>query len=70
MAAGLMLLRKRSTYRPSYRIWGYPLVPIVFILASAVIVVMQIQAVPRDSMIGLGMVLLGLPVYVVWSKTR
>jgi hypothetical protein len=45
-------------------------VPIVFILASAVIVVMQILAVPRDSMIGLGMVLLGLPVYVVWSRRR
>jgi APA family basic amino acid/polyamine antiporter len=70
MAAGLMLLRKRSTYRPSYRIWGYPIVPIVFILASTVIVVMQILAVPRDSMIGLGMVLLGLPVYVVWSRKR
>jgi basic amino acid/polyamine antiporter, APA family len=68
MAAGLMLLRKRPAYRPTYRIWGYPLVPIVFILASAVIVVMQIQAVPRDSLIGLGMVLLGLPVYFVWSR--
>jgi basic amino acid/polyamine antiporter, APA family len=68
MAAGLMLLRRRPTYRPTYRIWGYPVVPIVFILASAVIVIMQIQAVPRDSMIGLGMVLLGLPVYFVWSR--
>ncbi len=68
MAAGLMLLRRRATYRPSYRLWGYPIVPIVFILASAVIVVMQILAVPRDSLIGLGMVLLGLPVYVVWSR--
>ena len=68
MAAGLMLLRRRTTYRPTYRIWGYPVVPIVFIVASIVIVVMQIQAVPRDSMIGLGMVLLGLPVYFVWSR--
>ena len=70
MAAGLMLLRRRPGYRPTYRVWGYPIVPIVFILASAVIVVMQIMAVPRDSMIGLGMVLLGLPVYVVWSRRR
>jgi APA family basic amino acid/polyamine antiporter len=68
MAGGLMLLRRRPGYRPAYRVWGYPVVPIVFILASAVIVVMQIMAVPRDSMIGLGMVLLGLPVYVVWSR--
>ena len=70
MAAGLMLLRRRASYQPAYRIWGYPLVPIVFILASAIIVVMQVMAVPRDSMIGLGMVLLGLPVYVVWSRAK
>ncbi|HYN09473.1 MAG TPA: amino acid permease [Vicinamibacterales bacterium] len=70
MAAGLMRLRRRPDYRPAYRVWGYPVVPIVFILASAVIVVMQIMAVPRDSLIGLGMVLLGLPVYVVWSRRR
>jgi APA family basic amino acid/polyamine antiporter len=70
MAAGLMLLRRRPSYQPAYRIGGYPLVPIVFIVASAIIVVMQVMAVPRDSMIGLGMVLLGLPVYVVWSRSR
>jgi len=70
MAAGLMILRRRPEYRPLYRVWGYPLVPIVFIAASVVIVVMQIMAVPRDSMIGLGMVLLGLPVYVVWSRAK
>jgi basic amino acid/polyamine antiporter, APA family len=68
MAAGLMVLRRRPEYRPVYRVWGYPIVPIVFIAASAVIVVMQLLAVPRDSMIGLGMVLLGLPVYVFWSR--
>ena len=70
MAAGLMILRRRPEYRPLYRVWGYPLVPIVFIAASVVIVVMQIMAVPRDSLIGLGMVLLGLPVYVVWSRAK
>jgi APA family basic amino acid/polyamine antiporter len=70
MAAGLMLLRRRPGYRPSYRVWGYPVVPIVFIVSSLVIVVMQVIAVPRDSAIGLGMVLLGLPVYWFWARTR
>ena len=67
MTAGLMRLRRRPEYRPVYRIWGYPVVPIVFIAASAVVVGMQIVAVPVDSVIGLGMVLLGLPVYLFWS---
>jgi APA family basic amino acid/polyamine antiporter len=68
MAAGLFLLRRRPEYRPAYRIWGYPLVPLLFIVSSLVIVVMQILAVPQDSVIGLGMVLIGLPVYLLWSR--
>jgi hypothetical protein len=43
-------------------------VPVLFVAASAVIVVMQVLAVPLDSAIGLGVVLTGLPVYFVWSR--
>lgn len=68
MAAGLMLLRRRPDYRPAYRLWGYPIVPLVFIASSGVIVLMQISAVPTDSAVGLGMVLIGLPVYLLWSR--
>ena len=68
MAAGLLLLRRRQEYRPAYRLWGYPAVPVIFIGSSLVIVVMQILAVPRDSAIGLGIVLAGLPVYLLWSR--
>jgi APA family basic amino acid/polyamine antiporter len=68
MAIGLMLLRRRADYQPAYRIWGYPIVPLVFIVASAVIVYMQITAVPKDSAIGLAVVLAGLPVYLLWSR--
>jgi APA family basic amino acid/polyamine antiporter len=67
MAAGLIRLRRRPDYRPTYRVWGSPTVPLVFIAASAVIVVMQVIAVPKDSLIGLGMVLAGLPVYLLWT---
>ena len=70
MAAGLMLLRRRPDYRPQYRVWAYPLLPIVFIVASLVIVVIQVVDKPGDSAIGLGMVLAGLPVYFFWSRPR
>jgi APA family basic amino acid/polyamine antiporter len=70
MAAGLMLLRRRPDYRPRYRIWGYPIVPVIFIVASLVVVAIQIRDKPLDSAIGLGMVLAGLPVYFLWSRLR
>jgi basic amino acid/polyamine antiporter, APA family len=68
MAAGLFRLRKRPDYAPTYRVWGYPLVPAVFVAASAVIVAVQVFSEPLDSTVGLGIVLVGLPVYVLWSS--
>jgi APA family basic amino acid/polyamine antiporter len=70
MAWGLMRLRARPGYQPRYRLWGYPVVPIVFIVASLAIVAMTIRANPGDSIVGLGMVLAGLPVYFLWARPR
>ena len=69
MAAGLIRLRRRPGYQPAYRVWGYPIVPVIFIVASAIIVAMQITADPTDSLIGLGVVLAGLPIYLLWSAS-
>lgn len=67
MVLGLFVLRRRSDYAPTYRAWGYPVLPILFVLASFFIVVNQIVSEPRDSIIGLGIVALGLPVYYFWA---
>lgn len=68
MAAGLMRLRRTPGYSPAYRVWGYPVVPVVFIAASAYIVVTQIVAQPAASLTGLLFVAAGLPVY--WFAVR
>ena len=70
MAAGLMLLRRRASYQPAYRIPAYPVIPALFIVASLVIVAMKIAEVPLDSAIGLGLVLVGWPVYLIWTRWR
>ena len=63
MAAGLFMLRKRPDYRPVYRIWGFPWVPGIFIAASTIIVVNRMVSEPIDSLVGLGIVAAGIPVY-------
>ena len=68
MAAGVFRLRARADYRPAYRVWGYPVVPIIFILSSAYIVGNQIVAEPVQSLTGLAFVAAGLPVY--WLFVR
>jgi len=68
MAIGLMRLRRRTDYSPAYRVWGYPLVPIIFALSSLYIVANQILSEPKESLIGLALVAIGLPVY--WIATH
>jgi basic amino acid/polyamine antiporter, APA family len=70
MAAGLFVLRRRPGYAPRYRAWGYPVVPIVFIVASLAIVANQLISDPWDAALGLGMVAIGAPIYYLWHANR
>ena len=63
MAAGLFVLRRRPDYAPGYRAWGFPAVPIVFIVVSLAIVINQFVSDPREAALGLGMVAIGAPIY-------
>ncbi|MFQ5737521.1 MAG: APC family permease [Acidobacteriota bacterium] len=68
MTIGLFLLRRRSDLSRGYSVWGYPLVPAVFIVASFVIAGRQIVADPVDSLMGLSLVAVGLPTYYLWTR--
>jgi APA family basic amino acid/polyamine antiporter len=70
MAAGLLLARRSAAYAPAYRAPGAAVLPVLFITASLLIVVNEVLARPFDSVIGLGIVLAGLPVYILWSRAR
>jgi APA family basic amino acid/polyamine antiporter len=54
----------------SYRTWGYPVTPIVFLLVSGWLIFQTIHDAPRKSAIGLGLILLGLPVYYLLGRRR
>jgi len=53
-----------------YRTWGYPIVPIVFLIVSMFLIVQTIINTPRQSAIGLGLILLGLPVYYLLGRSQ
>lgn len=69
MAVGLIVLRRRGI-RGEAPVPGYPWVPILFAGAAFLIVANQIVAEPLDSALGLGMILLGLPVYLWAARHR
>ena len=68
MAGGIFLLRHRPGYAPACRVWGYPWVPAVFVVASATIVINRLVSAPLDSMAGLALVGLGVPAYYLWAR--
>ena len=70
MGIGLFRLRQRADYVPVYRVWGYPVAPALFIGASVVVAAIQIAADPSRAATGLLMVVLGLPVYYLWVRTK
>jgi APA family basic amino acid/polyamine antiporter len=52
----------------SYRTWGYPVVPIVFLLVTLWLLVHTLLTAPVRSIIGLSLIALGLPVYYYQSR--
>jgi basic amino acid/polyamine antiporter, APA family len=63
MVIGIFRLRRRPGYAPAYRVWGYPIVPALFVAACAAIVCNQFVAAPVESVVGLLFVLVGWPIY-------
>jgi len=68
MALGVYVLRRRTDVKRDYSMWGYPVVPGLFAFAAFAIVINQLVATPLDSALGLGFVLLGVPVYYIWMR--
>jgi basic amino acid/polyamine antiporter, APA family len=70
--AAVFPLRRQATYRPSYRVPGYPLVPALFVLAATYILASAVASpVTRwPTLAVIGGVLAGIPVYFATRRRR
>lgn len=67
--AAVLVLRKTMPEMPRpYRVWGYPLVPIAFVLVAAALLYATLRESPRESGMGLGLIAVGLPFYYYWKR--
>jgi basic amino acid/polyamine antiporter, APA family len=66
-AASVFVLRHTEPAAPRpFRVPGYPWTPLLFIVAAAALVANTIATQPGRAAVGIGVVLLDLPVYFIW----
>jgi amino acid transporter len=68
VAAVFVLRRRRPQLPRPYRVWGYPFVPALFLLASAGMVANALVTDPANTGVTLLIIAAGLPVY--WLRGR
>jgi APA family basic amino acid/polyamine antiporter len=71
--SALALIRLRRT-RPDldrpYMSWGYPYSQLLFVTAAIGIILNTLWVSPRESMVGLAIIFLGIPVFWIWESRR
>ena len=66
---GVIVLRiKRPEWERPYRMWGYPVTPLLFAVASLWLVANTLVTKPLPSLAGLALIVSGLPVYFWWRR--
>jgi APA family basic amino acid/polyamine antiporter len=61
--------RNPNAHRP-YRVWGYPVVPTLFVLASALLLYYTFTDNLRNSALGCLVILAGVPVFYAFARKR
>jgi APA family basic amino acid/polyamine antiporter len=71
VAASIFIFRKRLPHAErSYKVWGYPVLPIVFIVVAALLIANTVLEMPKQSLIGVGIILLGIPLHYFLKARR
>jgi APA family basic amino acid/polyamine antiporter len=66
--AVVVLRHRQPQLRRPYCVWGYPVVPVAFSVAALAIVLNTLARSPKEALIGSGLVLLGIPIFLIWKR--
>jgi APA family basic amino acid/polyamine antiporter len=70
-AGAVLLLRRRAPDRERpFRVPGYPLVPLVFVVLASLLVINTLYALPLTSLFGVAVMAVGAAVYLVFLRRR
>jgi APA family basic amino acid/polyamine antiporter len=68
IAAVMVLRRKRPDMPRPYRVPGYPIVPVLFVTTAIALLFSTLVDSPRESLMGLALILIGVPFYFHWKR--
>lgn len=67
-ASVIVLRRRRPEMDRPYRVPGYPVVPVLFVFVALALLYSTLRSSPRESGIGLALIVAGLPFYFHWKR--
>ena len=70
VGAVIVMRRKAPEIERPYRTFGYPLVPLIYLVIAGLFVVDLAILAPSTSGIGYLLVLTGIPIYFLWSHKK
>jgi APA family basic amino acid/polyamine antiporter len=68
--AALFVLRRRTRAHPAFGAPGYPVTPVIFLVLVAVLLLLLVGHDPAQALLGVAIVGLGFPVYVLAFRRR
>ena len=69
VASVIVLRRKRADVFRPYRMWGYPVTPLVFLAITLWFLGNMLVTKPAASFASLGLILTGIPAYFIWRRS-
>ena len=67
VASVIVLRKKRPDLDRPYKTWGYPVTPIIFVLAAVGVAIFSLLGAFWNAIFGLVIICLGIPAYLYWK---
>ena len=68
LAVALLKMKRKGLIK--VKVIGYPVIPVIIILFSAALIINTIMVQPKQSLIGMGLVLSGVPFYYYFKTNK
>jgi len=69
-ATTIFYYRRKGSQSATYRVWAYPVVPALFVIAAGVLLYYSYAENLKNSLLGTAVILLGIPLHFLWRPRR